>query len=168
MAAQSGLRSNLPVFPDVGYKRGSIRSHRLNHLGGRIGFFVRCRPQNHFHQHGGEVYASGGQAVDEFACIVGIAAFFNDVCCFQPLQPIREDVGGDFFAGIQEFVIGTPSVKHHVAHDEQRPSVTQDFQQDVNRASRTKGHGSFLFHANRVRKTLALGKLMIILLASNK
>src|SRR6266403_3551328 len=65
----------------------------------------------------------------------------------QPLKTIGQDVRGDSLVGVQEFLVGTESAKHHVANDQERPAITKDFHRSIQGTLRAPlGAGSPFCH----------------------
>jgi hypothetical protein len=115
------------------------------------GFFVLRCPKHHLRQHGREIHALDRQRIDHFPAIRRISFRADNSVGVQPAQPVRQDIGGDFFVRVEKFVKGLVSAKHHVAQDQERPAVPQHLHRSIQRASGTALGRRFLFlHKFRV------------------
>ncbi len=112
------------------------------------GFFVARRPENHFGKHGSKIDAFGRQRIEYFSAVRGIAMGGEDPVGFQTAQTVRQNIGRDFFVGVQEFVKRFVPAEHHVSQDQKRPAIAQHFNRGVKRATRAALWHRFLFSHN--------------------
>jgi hypothetical protein len=109
------------------------------------GVFMARGPQDHFRQHWRQVNPFRRQGVYHFSAIGGISFRLDNFVGFQPAQPVGQNIGGDFFFGVQKFVKRLISAEHHVSQDQERPPIAQHFHRSVQRASGTALGRRFLF-----------------------
>ena len=119
-------RSLNPTFLDGSQKLLLVLLHLLDKRL-ILGFFMPGGPENHFREHGSEIDAFCGERVDQLSPVGGIRLGGDDSIHFQPAQAIGQNVCGDSFVGLQEFLVAPESAQHHVAEDEQRPAIAQHF-----------------------------------------
>jgi len=82
------------------------------------GFFVRGGPQNHFSEDGSEPEAFRRKGVNHFSTVGGIRRRRNDAVIFQTLEAIGQNIAGDTFMGVQEFLERVIAEQHHVSNDQ--------------------------------------------------
>jgi len=75
------------------------------------------------------------QRIDVAATVFRIPGPHNDPFLFQMLEPIRKDVGGDFFFAAQEFAVPAHPVENHVSQYQQRPPIPEGIKAIRNQAS---------------------------------
>jgi hypothetical protein len=51
---------------------------------------------------------------------------YNSIC-FQPFQPVRQNVGSNPLACVMKFLEGLQATHHQIANDYERPAVADDF-----------------------------------------
>jgi hypothetical protein len=123
------------------------------------GFFVARGPEDHFGEDGREINAFGSERVNHSSAIRGIGFRGDDSVFFEAAEAVGQDVGGDFFIGVEEFVEGLVAAKHHVADGEEGPAVAEHFDGCVQRAAGAALRGSLGFgHEARVTFSLAFCK----------
>jgi len=101
------------------------------------GFFVVGSPEDHFGEDGREFDAFAGERIGELAAVGGVARGFDDAGLLEFAEAIGEDVGGNFFVGVEELLESVEAADHDVADDEERPAVAKHFDGRVERAVRT-------------------------------
>lgn len=99
------------------------------------GFFVAGCPEDHFGENGGKVNAFWRKRVNHFSAVEGISLRADDSILLEAAEAVCQDVGGDFFVGVKEFVKGLVTAEHHVADDEEGPAVAEHFDGGVQRAA---------------------------------
>lgn len=103
------------------------------------GLFVGGGPENHFGEDGSEVDAFGSERIGEFAAVGGVARGFDDAGLLEFAKAVGENIGGDFFVGIEELLESVKAADHDVADDEKGPVIAEHFDTSVERAGRTAG-----------------------------
>lgn len=115
------------------------------------GFFMARGPENHFSEHRCEVNSFGRQGIQHLSTVLGILPGIDDFVGFETAQAVGQDVGGDFFVGVQKFAKGFVAAEHHVAQDQQRPTVSEHFDGGVERTTRAAPGKRLLFrHEGRL------------------
>jgi len=140
-------------FPPLSYgnKKLFLAGSHLADQGLVAGLFMARRPEDHFRKHRRQVNPFGSQRVNHFSSIGGISFRLDNSVGFQPAETVGQNIGGDFFVGVEKFIKSAVSAKHHVAQDQERPPVAQHFHRGVQRASGTALGRRFLFlHGARV------------------
>jgi len=129
---------------DVGVELLFVRAHEADE---RLiaDVFVARRPEDHFGKHGSEVNALRGKRIDALAPIGGIFPRREDAEVFETTETVGENVGGDFFVGLQKLVKAGVTAQHHVAQNEQRPAIAKHFDRGVQRAAGTPLRSGPLF-----------------------
>jgi hypothetical protein len=120
----------------------SLIAHRLMGRG----------PQNHLGEDRSEVDSFFGEQVDEFAAVGGIGLRANDAVGFEPAEAFGEDIGCDAFGRLEELFKAAIAVQHHVAQDEQGPTVTEHFDGSVERAAGAALRHAFFVHGWRIAR----------------
>lgn len=72
--------------------------------------------------------------VAKLAAIAGVGCAGDNLLCFQPLQSIGQDAGGDALVRIHQLLEVGTAPKQHVANDQQRPAVSERTQGEANGA----------------------------------
>lgn len=115
---------------------GGFIAAKLADEGLVAGFFVSGGPENHFGQDGSEVDASAGEGIGQLAAVGGIASGLDDAGLLEFAEAIGEDVGSDFFVGVEELLESVEVANHDVADDQKGPAVAEHFDGSVERAGR--------------------------------
>jgi hypothetical protein len=140
-------------FPPLPYgkKELFLAGSHLPDQGLVAGLFMARRPQHHFCKYRRQVNPFGRQLVNYLPPVGGISMCLDNAVGFQPAETVGQNICGDFFVGVQKFVKGLISAKHHVAQDQERPPVAQHFHRGVQRTSRTAlGRRLLFLHGVRV------------------
>jgi hypothetical protein len=136
-----------PLAVDVGIELLLVGAHEADQ-GLIAGVLMARSPQDHFGQDRSEVNAFGRKRVDALAPIGGIFSGGDEAVVFEAPQTLGENIGGDFFFGLQKFVEASVTAQHHVAQDEQRPAVAEHFDGGVERTARPAlGSGPLFRHS---------------------
>ena len=94
-------------------------------------------PGRHLGEHGQQLDALLGEAVDRLLLVARVVGPADDALPGEPLQPVGQDVGGDALLGLGEQLAEMPAVaEDHVADDEQAPFVAHHLQREIDRAAR--------------------------------
>ncbi|MCY1236733.1 hypothetical protein D9M72_494050 [compost metagenome] len=91
-------------------------------------------PDAELRDHRQQVDAHGREAVERLLLVRGVVGLAEHAVFDQRVQPLREDVRGDAFLGLQELAEVPLVRKHQVANDQQAPAVADDFEREVDRA----------------------------------
>src|SRR5919198_3088331 len=95
---------------------------------GRGSRVVSRAPADDLQEDGQQIRPLGGELV------AARLAARDDPICFEPGQPVREDVGGDSFLGSEELAVGTAAFEHQIPHNQQGPGVAEHLEGEVDRA----------------------------------
>lgn len=119
---------------DVGVEMLFVRAHEADE---RLiaDVFMARRPKDHFGEDGSEIDAFGRERVDALAAVGGILPGREDAEVFEATEAVGENIGGDFFFGLQKFVKAGVTAQHHVAENEQRPAIAEHFDRGVERTA---------------------------------
>jgi hypothetical protein len=98
--------------------------------------FVCGCPEHHFREDRREINALRRERVNQFAPVRGVSPGRDDSMSDQLLQAIRQNIRRDSLIGSQELFVGPESPQHHVAEDQQRPTVPQHLHGSIQRAPR--------------------------------
>ena len=94
-------------------------------------------PGGHLRENRQQFDALFGQRINSLLLVREVVDAGDDPLIEQLFQPIGENVGGDAF--LQDFVAQfakmPPVAEHHVADDEQAPSVAEHFQREIDGAA---------------------------------
>lgn len=60
----------------------------------------------------------------------------DDPVFLEPPQPVRQNIGSDFLLGGEIVLEFVPLLEEQIADDEQRPSVSENLETDIQRAVR--------------------------------
>ena len=112
------------VLSDLPDKRWIVRS------------FVPGRPEHHFREYRRKIHSFRREGVDQFSAVRWISLGGYDSMSYQLSQAIGQYVRRDSFVGFQELLVGPESPQHHVAYDQQRPAIAQDFHGSIQRTPR--------------------------------
>jgi hypothetical protein len=124
-----------PVTMDVGGELFFVRAHEADQrLVANV--LVARGPQDHFSEHGSEINAFGRERIDALAPIDGIFLRGDNAKVLETTKTVGENVGGNFFGGLQKLVKVAIAAEHHVAENEQGPTVTEHFDGGVQRTAR--------------------------------
>ena len=100
------------------------------------GFFMSCRPHHHFGKNRREVDSFCGERINHFSAVGSVSFRGDNSVGFQTAQAVRQNIAGDFFIGLQEFVKAAVSANHHVSQDQERPAISQHLDGSIERAAR--------------------------------
>jgi len=114
------------------------------------GFFVSCRPHHHFRKNRREVDSFCGERINHFSAVGSVSFRGDNSVGFQAAQAVRQNIAGDFFIGLKEFVKAAVSADHHVPKDQERPAISQHLDGSVERASGAPRVGRLLFRHRRM------------------
>jgi hypothetical protein len=109
------------------------------------GLFMSGRPQHHFRQDRREINPSGSQRINSFAAIGRISPRLDNSIGFQAAETVSQNICCDFLVGVEKFVKGLVSTEHHVAQDQERPTISQHLHRGIQRKSGTALMRRFLF-----------------------
>ena len=103
------------LFPPLshGNKKLFLAGSHLLDQGLVAGLFMARRPDRHFRKHGRQVNPFGRKRVNHFSSIGGVSFRLDNSVGLQPAETVGQNIGGDFFVGVQEFVKGLVSTRHH-------------------------------------------------------
>ncbi len=111
---------------------------------------MRGCPQNHLRQDWREVDPFFRQKVNQLPAIGRVLFSCDNSVSLQFAQTVCEDVGGNALVGSEKFFVSTKAAEHHVANDQEGPTVAQHFHGCVERAPRAAFGGGLLRHASTV------------------
>ncbi len=127
-----------------------VAAHELDE-GLVAGILMGGGPENHFGQHRREVHSLLCEEIVELAAIGRVGPRGNYAVGFELAEPVGEDIGGNAFVGAEEFLVGAETAEHHVADDEERPAIAEDFDGGVERAPGPAfGTGLFGRHEKKI------------------
>jgi hypothetical protein len=101
------------------------------------GFFVSCRPHHHFRKNRREVDSFCGERINHFSAVGSVPFRGDNSVGFQTAQAVRQNIAGDFFIGLKEFVKAAVAANHHVSQDQERPAISKHLDGSVERAAGT-------------------------------
>src|SRR5207237_7019883 len=85
------------------------------------------------------------QPVIDSSAIALLRFWCDDSRRLQPLQSLRQNIGGDAFARFLKLSESSEAAHHQIADDEQRPAVAEYLQRDADRAARPR----LVFHSHQ-------------------
>jgi hypothetical protein len=99
---------------------------------------VSSPPRPHLREQGHELDRRLGEAVDPLLGVIGVRAPRQQLGRPQTLEPIGEDVRRDpLLAVLEQRAVGAPVPEHHVADDDQAPTIAELLERQVDRAARS-------------------------------
>jgi len=112
-----------------------------------FGIFVPRRPQHHLREYGREIDPFGGERVNHFSAVGSVPFRGDDPVGFEAAQAVRQNIAGDFFIRLKEFVKAAVSADHHVPQDQKRPAISEHLDGSVEWAARAPlGRRPFFRH----------------------
>lgn len=109
------------------------------------GFFMSCRPHDHFRKNRCEIDSFCGERINHFSAVGSVSFRGDNSVGFQAAQTVRQNIAGDFFIGLKEFVKAAVSADHHVPEDQERPAISKHLDGSVERTSGAPSGGRLLF-----------------------
>ena len=142
------LRARAELLGDL--TRLALESTLKSLRHGRVRIVLRAEA-HHLHQEGDQVQPLLREAVAELRPVLRIGLLVDDVFDLEASEAVREDVGRDALAGVQELAVARQPAQGHVADEQQGPAVAEEVEGEDDRTggarvggrhgSRSLGHG---------------------------
>ncbi len=126
-----------PPPPDFRNHLFAIVCHSRNQRAGRTRLLMARCPNEQLQKHRRQINSLLRQPVVHSAPVRFLFFGGNDPGHLEPLQAVRQNVGGNSFARFLELLERPEPANHQVADDEQRPAISKPLERDTYRAAGT-------------------------------